>query len=225
MSPGILKEVRLLFWPWCLMTFAGLVPLIKLFLADKKSDWPEGIAVLGFFGGAAVLTALCFCHALRICPPTPHSGEAISRHKIWSEKMAVLMVGIVCAGFIACLVQTVFGIIVWSELSVNAIEPVLLLVIIVCSTGFWTLVARSVVGGILLAGVAQFALYLLLVLFAAAINRMSPASPEVPRLSHDPEIHAALGWFVAGFGLSYAAIMLWLGRRRFATMELRNDAA
>ena len=220
MSPQILKEIRLLFWPWCLMTIAGLAPLIKFFLADKQSDWPEGIAVLGFFGGAAVLTALSFRHALRTCPP-----ETTHRHKIWSEKMAVLMVGIICAAFITCVAQTFLGIIVWSEVSINAIEPVLLLVIIVCSTGFWTLVARSVVGGLLLTGVAQFALYLLLVLFATAINHMSPPSPDVPRLSHDPEIHSALSWFVAGFGLSYAAIMLWLGRRRFVTMELRNDAA
>jgi len=161
MSPRISKEVRLLFWPWCLMTFAGLVPVVKLFMADKKSDWPEGIAVLGFFGGAAVLTALSFRHALRISPPALHSGEAANQHKIWAEKMAVLTVGMVCAAFIACFVQTIFGIIVWRELSVNAIEPVLLLVIIVCSAGFWTLVARSMVGGILLAGIAQFALYLL----------------------------------------------------------------
>src|SRR6266487_6270432 len=37
-----------------LMTFAGLVPLIRPFLADRKSDWPEGIALLGLFGGAAI---------------------------------------------------------------------------------------------------------------------------------------------------------------------------
>ena len=46
------------------MTFAGLVPLIGPFLADKKSDWPEGIALLGFFGGAAIATALSFHNAL-----------------------------------------------------------------------------------------------------------------------------------------------------------------
>jgi hypothetical protein len=51
--------------------------------------------------------------------------------------MAVLIAAVVCAGLIACLVQIN---IVWHEFSVeNAIEPVLLLVIIVCSTGFWTL--------------------------------------------------------------------------------------
>jgi len=58
MKSRTVNEVRWLFWPWCLMTFAGLVPLVGLFLTDKKSDWPQGVAVFGFFGGAALLTAL-----------------------------------------------------------------------------------------------------------------------------------------------------------------------
>ena len=83
------------------------------------------------------------------------------------------------------MVQTALGSIVWRELPVNAIEPVLLLVIIVCSTGFWTLLTRSIIGGILLTGVAQMLLYLLLVFFVTVIDRMSPASPAATRISHD----------------------------------------
>ena len=200
MNSRTVNDVRLLLWPWCLMTFAGLVPLVKLFLTDKESDWPEGVAVFGFFGGAAFLTALSFRQALVICPPALLSDNGISRHGIWSEKMAVLMVATACAGFIACLAQIAVGTIVWHELSVgNVIEPVLLLVIIVCSTGFWTLLARSVMGGILLTGAAQFVLYLLLVLLVTAIDRMAPASAGATRLSHLPEVHSALSWFVAGF--------------------------
>ncbi len=247
MNSRTVNEVRLLLWPWCLMTLAGLVPLVRLFLTDKKSDWPEGVAVFGFFGGAAFPTALSFRNALRQFggaslltsrpagtlappgfetePPPPPllSDNGISRHRIWSEKMAALAVAIACAGLIACLAQIAVGTIVWREFSVEkAIEPVLLLVIIVCSTGFWTLLARSVMGGILLTGAAQFVLYLFLVLLVTAIDRMAPASAGATRLSHEPEVHSALSWFVAGFGLSYAAVMLWLGRRRFAKMELRK---
>ena len=220
------KEVRLLFWPWCLMAFAGLVPLAKLFLADRRSELPDAIAVFGFFGGAAILTALSFRPAHQISSTALLSDKDASRRKIWSEKMAVLLLAIVCASLIACFVQTALGTIVWNEFNVeHAIEPVLLLVIIVCSTGFWTLVARSMVGGILLTGAAQFILYLFLVLFVTAIDRMAPASPGVTRLSHVPEVHSALSWFVAGVGLSYAAIMLWLGRQRFGKVDLREKAA
>ena len=223
MKPRIVQEVRLIRWPWCLMTLAGLVPLVKLFLTDKKSDLPEGIAVFGFFGGAAVLTALSFRDALRISPLALASEHVISRRKLWSEKVAVLMVAVACAGLIACSGQALSGILPWREINANAIEPVLLLVIIVCSTGLWTLLTRSMTGGILLTVIAQFVLYLLLVLFATGIDRMAPAPPGATRLSHVPEVHSALSWFVGGVGLSYAAIMLWLGRRRFAGIEPRSD--
>jgi hypothetical protein len=224
MSPQIVSEARLLFWPWCLMTLAGLAPLIKLASGEKGSDWPDGIAVFGFFGGAAILTALSFRHGLRICPPALSSDAVIQRRRIWSGKMGVLAVAVVCAGLIACFVQTALGTIIWGEFSLhNVFEPLLLLVIIVCSTGFWTLLARSIIGGLLLAAAAQFVLYLLLVLFVTLINRMAPASPGAPNLVHVPEVHAALSWFVCGFGLTYAAVMLWLGRRRFAKMEPRSD--
>jgi len=222
MSPRILKEIRLLFWPWFLMTSAGVVPVMKLWLSDKKSDWPDGVGVLGFFGGAAVLSALSFRQALPIYPSTLDLGEAARRYKIWSEKMAFLMAGMVSAGFIACFVQTVCGVIVWRELPVNAIEPVMLLVIMVCTTGFWTLLTRSVFGGLLLTGAALLLLYLLLVLFVTAIDWMGAASLGVTRLSHKPKFHFALSWFVAGVGLIYAVIMLWLCRRKFASMKFSN---
>src|SRR5436309_998319 len=98
MNPRILNDARSLFWPWCLMTLAGLVPLIKPFLTDNRADWPLGIAVFGFFGGAAILTALSFRHALRIGPSALLPDDGANRRKAWSEKMAVLMFAVICAG-------------------------------------------------------------------------------------------------------------------------------
>ena len=72
------------------------------------------------------------------------------------------------------------------------------------------------------AALAQFALYLLLVLFARTIDGMLPGSPDGVRLSHAPGIHSALGWFVGGFGFSYAALMLWLGRKKFAKLRMQT---
>src|SRR5439155_22720912 len=131
-----------------------------------------------------ILTALSFRHALRIGPSALLPDDGANRRKAWSEKMAVLMFAVICAGLIACLVQTALGNIVWREFTADVIGPVLLLVIIVWSTGFWTLLARSVVGGLILTAAAQFVLYLLLVLFATAIDRMSPVSAGDVRLSH-----------------------------------------
>jgi len=219
MNARMLNEARLIVWPWCLMTLAGLAPLLKLVLADKRTDWPDAVAVFGFFGGAAVLTALSFRNAQRT-----RSSELLSDEgkRIWAEKMATVAVAVFCAGSITCLAQLALGTIAWKDLSVQgAFEPVLLLVIIVCSAGFWTLLARSVVGGLLLTAVAQFILYLLLVLFATLINRMAPVKPGEANLVHTPEVHTALSWFVGGFALSYAAVMLWVGRKRFGTRGVK----
>jgi hypothetical protein len=214
MGRRLMNEVRLVAWPWCLMTLAGLAPLTKLVLADRRSDWPDAVAVFGFFGGAAILTALSFRAAQEIRPSEPVSVEG---HKIWTEKMLAITLAVVSAGLVACLAQMALGLIVWEHFQPDhAVEPVLLLTIIVCSTGFWTLLARSVVGGILLTAAAQIVLYLLLVLFVTLVNRMAPANPGEPNLVHTPEVHAALSWFVCGFGLSYAVVMLWLSRKKHA---------
>ena len=80
--------------------------------------------------------------------------------------------------------------------------------------------ARSIVGGILLTAAAQFVLYLLLVFFVTLVNRMAPVNPGETNLVHTPELHAALSWFVCGFGASYAMVMLWLSRKKFARHAL-----
>jgi hypothetical protein len=219
MNARMVNEARLVLWPWCLMTLTGLAPLVKLLLADKQTDWPDAVAVFGFFGGAAVLTALSFRNAQRNCSSELWSGDG---KRIWAEKMATLAVAVFCAGSVACLAQLALGTIAWRDLSVQgAFEPVLLLVIIVCSAGFWTLLARSVIGGLMLTAAAQFVLYLLLVVFARLVNRMAAVKPGETNLVHTPEVHAALSWFVGGFALSYAALMLWAGRKRFATMGVK----
>jgi hypothetical protein len=218
MNRRLMNEVRLIAWPWFLMTLAGLTPLTKPLLIDKRADWPDAVAVFGFFGGAAILTARSFRATQRIL-----SSESLSEgdHKIWAEKMLAITSAVVSASIIACLAQTALGTIVWAQFRLHeALEPVLLLTIIVCSTGFWTLLARSVVGGIILTAAAQFVLYLLLVLFATLINGMAPVKPGETNLVHTPEVHAALSWFVCGFALSYAALMLWLGWKRYARESL-----
>jgi hypothetical protein len=101
------------------------------------------IAVFGFFGGATILTSLSF-HAVQKIRPT--ASEAVGAHKAWTEKMLAITLAVVSASLIACLAQTVLGLIVWPDFkSDHVFEPVLLLIVIVCSTGFWTLLARSVI--------------------------------------------------------------------------------
>src|SRR4051812_11385703 len=109
MNARALQEFRLILWPWCLMIVAGLLPFIRPFLADQKTDWPEGLAVLGFFGGAVMATGLSFRNALQIRPPALPQTGGVNRQKLWLEKMAVLMAAAVSAGLIVCFIQTLSG--------------------------------------------------------------------------------------------------------------------
>ncbi len=172
MSHRLMNEVRLTSGPWVLMTLAALAPLTKLMLADTKADWPDAVAVFGFFGGAAILTSLSFHAAQKI---RRAESVAVDRHKAWTEKMLAITIAVVSASLVACLAQTALGLIVWRDLRPDHVfEPVLLLTIIVCSTGFWTLLARSVIAGLLLTAAAQFVLYLLLVLFSLWLTGWPP---------------------------------------------------
>jgi len=218
MSYRLINEVRLISGPWLLMTLAGLAPLTKLMLADKRADWPDALAVFGFFGGAAILTSLSF-HAARKIQRA--ESLAVDGHEVWTKKMLAITIAVVSAGLVACLAQTALGLIVWRDLKPDhVVEPVLLLTIIVCSTGFWTLLARSIIAGLLFTAAAQFVLYLLLVLFVTLVNRMAPVNSGETNLAHAPEVRAALAWFVCGFGLNYAVVMLWLGRKRYVSQSL-----
>src|SRR5262245_51954257 len=94
----IFNELRLIFWPWFLIIFAGLAPAIKPALADKRAEWPDAIAVFGFFGGTAILTALSFRAAPRHPSSEPLTNKA---QKIWAEKMVCVSLAVLSAGLIA----------------------------------------------------------------------------------------------------------------------------
>src|SRR5262245_7267023 len=126
------NEVRLLFWPWCLMTVAGLAPITKVFSGNGRSGWADDVSVFGFFGGATRLTSLSFARLARMLPASLPTDLA-QRRKMWFERMEVLASAILCSAFIVCFAQTVFGTIDWREFNLGrAIEPVLFLIVIIC---------------------------------------------------------------------------------------------
>jgi hypothetical protein len=212
-------ELVSLIWPWwVLMLLSGLTPLLKFVWGEADFFRLEKIAVLGFFGGAAVLSASAF-NPTRRRPGA--SAEGINARELWVAKGLALAAAIVVAAIVALLVQTVVGGIAWDRLKIQeAAEPVMLLVVLVCSAAGWASVARSIVGGLLLSGAAFGLLYLLIVVVVTLIDGISPAAPGGVRLSHSPGVHAALICTMVAVGLGYAVFMLRLGRRKFAAMQL-----
>src|SRR5260370_908603 len=88
----------------------------------------------------------------------------------------------------------------------------------ICSAGFWTLVTRSTIGGIVFSVASQF----LAVLGAsgAALALQKGFGFELPF-----ELPGVAGDILVGVEvLIYCAIFLWLGWRRFANLELTEGA-
>jgi hypothetical protein len=221
MDRRVAREFASLVWPWwVLMLLASLAPLVKFVWAGADFFPLEKIAVIGFFGGAAVLSAWVFAPARR-----RPSVESVSGIQLWKEKGLALAAAVFGVAVVATLVQAVVGGIVLADLTIEAVEPVLLLVVLVCSAAGWATVARSVVGGLLLSGAAFGLLYLLIVAVVTVIDGMSPAAPGAVRLSHSPGVHTALMCTIVAVGLCYAVFMLCLARRKFAAMELPKPTA
>src|SRR5258706_191880 len=73
----------------------------------------------------------------------------------------------------------------------------------VCSTGFWTMVARSTIGGLVLSAAAQF---LVALGFGLTLQKMYG---ELPVLD---SVVTGAAFLV---GIVYSAVFLWLSRRKF----------
>ena len=82
------------------------------------------------------------------------------------------------------------------------------------SAAFWTLVARTTIGGAALSLAAQFLTGLAAVFGLALLYRAEPDLGQARFLVP-----------VVLIALTYCAALLWLGKRRFARMELREPAA
>jgi hypothetical protein len=201
------------------MTLAGLTPILKSAADHKRSTGADDIASLGFFGGAALLSAFSFIRLART--PSEHMPSTpLERGRLWSARIILLATAILSAAFVSLLGQTLSGALKCSDINTSAIiEPPLVLLIVVSSMAFWILLTGSIFRGVMLTVAAQFLLYVLLVLLVRTIDTMAPGIPYAERLSHQPEVHSALLPFVVGCGSSYAALMLWLARRRFAAAD------
>ncbi len=84
------------------------------------------------------------------------------------------------------------------------------LIATLCSAGFWTLVAQSTIGGIAFTLAIQFGITL-------AVKVAASRFFQIP-LGDDDRVVLS----IALVGLVYSAIFLWLGRRKWVNLELRQ---
>ncbi len=198
----VLKEVRALFWPWFIVTAAGLLPLVSsgsavshlknsqsygLWLA---SQLPATFSRLAFYIGLPLLAAFSLGNDFDDGTFSLLLSQPIDRMQLWREKFGTTIVAVLTAAL-----AFVGG---WK---VSMGEPSLAvswLLLTVPAAMFCTLIARSSVGGIILdLGLVVVAL----TAWANLAGGLFGSALDV----------------VAAF--CYGTLMLWLGRRTLARFQ------
>ncbi len=207
----ILKEARILFWPWLVVVLAGALRLVDTShpalygrgLFSTVHNFIEPASFLGFFIGIPLLATLSLGNEFQHRTLALLLSQPIRRMEIWSEKFSVTIIAVVSAAL-------VFG---WTwrsafhqdrELWIGAAA---LILIMTASAPFWTLIARSTMGGL-------------------ALNSVNSFIPLIMTARRDwiPVTAIARSFAVAAL-LCYAGTMLWLGRRTLARFQVTGGTA
>jgi hypothetical protein len=216
------KEVRPLLWPWVGAVAAGALIAIKPWAdAFGLGTLLTGIIGYGFLGGLALVATLSFGHELQDRTLPLLLTQPLSRSWMWNQKMLIICGAV----FAAALVESglVLGASGWysgDELretlritfrSEEIFIAGIFLLATVCSCGFWTLFAGSIIGGLVFTVSAQF---ISAVVVALAWGRFR---------GYDEPFQDGLTFVVIGVaGLVYAGVFLWLGWRKFTQLEVRT---
>jgi hypothetical protein len=203
----ILKEARPLFWPWCAVALAGVVPLVY------PLAWTPLIYLIGFFI-IPVLATLSLGNEFQHRTLSLLLSQPVGRMEIWGEKLSVTIVAIVSAVLVFSL-----------ALRATSYRPdrqelafaVAWIFAITASATFWTLFTKSTVGGVALnIGVQSFISFVVpwanLADWLRARGYLSPGNPIVPST-------------VTFVFLCYAGVMVWLGGRTLVRFQVTGGMA
>jgi len=201
----ILKEARPLFWPWCAVALAGALPLVHPF------DWTPLIYLIGFFA-VPLLATLPLGDEFQYRTLSLMLSQPVGRMAIWGEKLSVTAVAIVSSILLFSL-----------ALRATAFHPGRIglafagawIVAITASATFWTVFARSTVGGVALNIVVQSFL-ILIVPWANLAERLRARGYFSP-------VIAIVFPTVAIF--CYGGLMLWLSERSLARFQVTGGMA
>jgi ABC-type transport system involved in multi-copper enzyme maturation permease subunit len=205
------KEARSLFWPWCAVMIAGALPLVAQSHSAQMGGplWGvhyliEPASFLGFFFGIPLLASLSLGNEFQHRTMSLLLSQPVGRMEIWGEKLSVTIVAALSA-------ILVFGV-SWRSALNQAPELWMAagawIIAMIASTTFWTLIARSTLGGMVLAGGVHYFFFI----------------PWLFRREWIPETTTARS-IAAFLVLCYAAVMLWLGRRQLGRFQVTGGMA
>jgi ABC-type transport system involved in multi-copper enzyme maturation permease subunit len=191
------KEARALLWPWCVVMLAGVLAAIPYLSHSLR----ESIGFLGLLGGIPLLAALPFGNEFQHRTFSFLLSQPAARADILREKLIVAALAVVSASVVFFFSWVREG--HWALAS-------LYLVASTASGTFWTLSARSTMGGLALSAIP-------LTLFQAGAIGLGI------NLWHD--IPAATIAVLAALALGYASLTLWLGARKLANFQVTGGIA
>lgn len=207
MRTRVLKECRSLLLPAGLVlgaTVASLALYSVTGVFRGQQTLAMNMAVLGFFLGTAFLVASSFGAEFQQRTIVLLLTQPISRARIWLEKWLVL-VGVVAALAAIELAALRFGLLAREE---TVTRGAFYLLMMVCSAAFWTLVARSTIGGL------AFSL--------SAIMMLELASSYVTFRITGTQLREdvfAITPALAAVRVAYSALTLWLGWLVFSRFQ------
>jgi ABC-type transport system involved in multi-copper enzyme maturation permease subunit len=202
------KEARALFWPWCAVLIAGVLPIVV------PHEYAEPLSFISFFLGVPVLATLSIGNEFHGRTLSLWLTQPFSRMQLWGEKMIVMCSAALSAGFVSGVVMASFT---WPHMKPTyKLAAIVYVLITIASATLWTLTARSTLGALTL----FVAILFLGSLFSGGISE--PPRPGQP-LQVLPSLAATVTIIPAG--TCFAALMLWLGVRKLARFQVAGGSA
>lgn len=216
-STGIAKEARLLLGAWVavmLMGVVSLVPVASTFAGLNIHGMLESLVPFGAMFGIPLLATLAFGSEFQYRTMAMLLAQPVDRREIWREKMMVSATAVSTAAVVyAFSLHALRAKRAEEWMSVIAIAAVSL-----AAAPFYTFVARSMIGGLVL-NLSGFFVVTVVLDYLAYVVQISPHSGYE---AYDRHLQDLPGWFVVAGILVYAgysAVMTWLGRRAFLRLQ------
>jgi hypothetical protein len=206
MNPRPIKELRALLLPFSVAVGAGiLIPLLRAIEPGSFTTFIEGLIGFTFLSGLLGIAAMPWGSEFQQRTLPLLLSQPVPRSRVWKDKQlaAFLVIGV------AVLVQRVVDQLVLPSFSASAWSPREFELTIawgiptLCSVSFWTLLARSTIGGMVFT-IASGAVFL--GIFIAVLEQFG--------ISDDAQKS-----FVIGAGVPYSVFFYWLGWRKFLRFE------
>jgi ABC-type transport system involved in multi-copper enzyme maturation permease subunit len=205
------KEARALLWPWCGVVAAGAMPL--LFPHSGKA---AELNYLSFFFGIPLLATLALGNEFHHRTVSLWLTQPASRMQLWGEKMSVMCAAVLSAALFSGTIMFLISL-PELEMTYNKAVAVAYVLITLASATYWTLAARSTVGGFVLIAWIFWAFYM----FGDAAEKLPVASRGLEAVATS----AATTIAILAFAVSFSSLMLWLGVRKLARYQVTGAAS